>query len=184
MAKMQYYVAASLDGFIADADDKMDWLLQFGYEAYEAHYNAFLAEVGALVMGSGTYQFILDEELQAWPYGDMPIWVLTSRELPTAEGANILFSSEAVEVVAARALAAAEGKNVWIVGGGNVAAQFAANNLLDELIVSVMPIVLGSGTPLLPIGGTPLSLTHTDTTQFDSGAIGLTYRVEGARSEV
>ncbi|GGF23939.1 dihydrofolate reductase family protein [Subtercola lobariae] len=178
MAKTQYYVAASLDGFIADADDKMDWLLQFGFEAYEVHYNAFLSDVGALVMGSGTYQFILDEELQSWPYGDMPIWVLTSRELPTAEGANILFSSESVEVVAARALGAAAGKNVWIVGGGNVAAQFAERGLLDELLVSVMPIVLGSGTPLLPVGGTPLRLTHVETTQFDSGAVGLSYRVE------
>ncbi|MEF2977890.1 dihydrofolate reductase family protein [Subtercola sp. YIM 133946] len=182
MAKTQYYVASTLDGFIADSDDKIDWLLQFGFEAYEAHYNAFLTEVGALVMGSATYQFILDEELQAWPYGDMPIWVLTSRELPTAEGANILFSQESIEAVALRALAAAGGKNVWIVGGGNVAAQFAERGLLDELLVSIMPIVLGSGKPLLPITVDPLRLVHTDTTQFDSGAIGLSYRIEATRA--
>ncbi|MCU1475945.1 MAG: deaminase [Subtercola sp.] len=181
MAKTQYYVASSLDGFIADSENKMDWLEQFGFEAYEANYNAFVSEVGALVMGSATYQFILDEELQAWPYGDMPIWVLTSRELPMAAGANILFTSESVEVVGARALAAAEGKNVWIVGGGNVVAQFASNGLLDEVLVTLMPIVLGSGTPLLPIGGDPLRLTHFDTTQFDGGAVGLSYRVESAR---
>ncbi|MEA9986327.1 MULTISPECIES: dihydrofolate reductase family protein [Subtercola] len=175
MAKTQYYVASSLDGFIADADGTMDWLLQFGFDSHETHYKAFLADVGALIMGSATYQFIVDEELQAWPYGDMPIWVLTTRELPTAEGANVFFTSESPEVVATRALAAAAGANVWIVGGGNVAAQFAGRGLLDELIVSVMPIVLGSGTPLLPLTGDPRRLQLLATTPFDGGAVGLSY---------
>ena len=75
------------------------------------------------------------------------------------------------------ALAAAAGKNVWVVGGGNVAAQFADAGLLDELLLTIMPVVLGSGKPLLPIAGVTEPLTLLDSTPFPAGAIGLRYRL-------
>ncbi|PJJ55343.1 dihydrofolate reductase family protein [Compostimonas suwonensis] len=180
-AVTQYYVASSLDGFIADPHDNLDWLLQFGFDDFQEHYDRFLADVGALVMGAATYEFVLGEGPEAWTYGTMPVWVLTHRELPSVEGANIVFSAEPVETVHRDALAAAGGKNVWVMGGGDVAAQFADRGLLDEIWLSVMPIVLGAGKPLLPVASISRPLELVRTTSFDLGAIELVYRL-GQRS--
>ena len=170
----QYYVASSLDGFIADRDNSIDWLLQFGFEEFGAHYQRFLAGVGAVVMGADTYQFLLDDPSD-WAY-TMPAWVLTHRELPGVEGADIRFAQGSVAEVHAAAVAAADGKHVWVIGGGNVAAQFADAGLLDELLVTIMPVALGAGRPLLPLAHTT-ALTATGTTPFPGGAIELRYRV-------
>ena len=83
MSSTQYYVAASADGYIADRQNRLDWLLRYGFEAYQEHYDAFLAGVGALTMGAATYEFVLAEG-GGWAYGDRPAWVFTHRELPRA----------------------------------------------------------------------------------------------------
>ena len=176
MAIVQYYVASTIDGFIADSDDNIDWLLQFGFDNFQEHYDRFMADVGAIVMGSTTYDYIIGEGVESWAYGATPVWVLTSRSLPGVPGADIRFFSGDVAEVHRNALEAAQGKNVWVVGGGNVAAQFADRGLLDELLLTVMPIVLGSGKQLLPIRGVTEPLTLVDTTPFPLGAIGLRYR--------
>ena len=76
MSKIQYYVASTLDGFIADEHDDLSWLLQFGMADFSEHYERFFAEVGALVLGATTYEWVLREG-GGWPYGSMPTWVLT-----------------------------------------------------------------------------------------------------------
>jgi dihydrofolate reductase len=178
MPLTQYYVASTIDGFIADENDRLDWLLQFGFDAFRESYDNFLAEVGALVMGATTYEFILGEDPDRWDYGDRPTWVLTHRDLPRISGGNITFAAEQdVAGLHEQLLAGAAGKNVWIVGGGDVAAQFADRGLIDELVVTIMPILLGSGKPLLPISSVagPLKLLRTST--FDNGAMELAYRM-------
>jgi dihydrofolate reductase len=178
MTKTQYYVASTIDGFIADADDRIDWLLSFGWDTFDEHYKEFMAGVGALVMGSATYRYLLQEELTEWPYQGLPVWVLTSRDLPVAvPGADIRFAYDPVDVVFPQIAHAAGDKNVWVVGGGNVAAQFAEAGLLDELLVTVMPVILGRGKPLLPIAGASGQLTLLGTTAFANGAIELAYRL-------
>lgn len=170
----QYYVAASLDGFIADRDNSIDWLLEFGFEEFGTHYEQFLAGVGAVIMGADTYQFLLDDPAE-WGY-TIPAFVLTHRELPGVAGADIRFARDSIAAVHAEAETAAGGKNVWVVGGGNVAGQFADAGLLDELLVTIMPIVLGAGRPVLPLAATT-RLTATGTTPFPGGAIELRYTV-------
>lgn len=170
MTKVQYYVASTIDGFIADSHDKLDWLLQFGFEAYQEHYDAFMADVGALVMGARTYDFVLTEG-GSWSYGRLPTWVLTHRELPGIPGADIRFTAEPVPEVHAELVAAAGEKNVWVVGGGEVAAQFADLGLIDELWLTVMPVVLGSGRPVLPVSSATPPLELLRTTHFDRGAV-------------
>jgi len=180
MAKTIYYVASSLDGFIADADNGIDWLLRFGFENFQEHYDAFLARIGAIVMGSATYEFMLgDSASSPWPYAGLPTWVVSSREQPVIEGADLSFVSGPVADFDPAVRDSAGDRDVWIVGGGDLAAQYADAGLLDEMFVTVMPIVLGSGVRLLPVAAHTGVLTLESTTQFAPGAVGLAYSVTG-----
>jgi len=153
----QYYTATTLDGFIADPDDSLEWLFTRNQEkSGPLNYGAFIAEVGALAMGSTTYEWILQHEFAdkdpaewKWPY-EIPCWVFTHRQLTVVPNAAIEFTSADVATVHAAMVAAAGGRNVWIVGGGDLAGQFADRGLLDEVLVSIAPVTLGAGAPLLP----------------------------------
>ena len=153
MSLTQYYTATTLDGFISDPDNSLDWL--FTREREDdgpLNYGEFIADVGAMAMGSTTYEWILDHEDPAdwkWPY-DIPCWVFTHRQLPVVPDARIEFTSTDVATVHEELLAAAGDRNVWIVGGGDLVGQFADVGLLDEVIVSIAPVTLGAGAPLLP----------------------------------
>jgi dihydrofolate reductase len=149
----QYFVASSLDGFIADEGDDLSWLLQFDGvdEADDANpYEAFIADVGALAMGATTYEWIQRHFDGPWPYEQRPTWVFTHRDLQPMDGAVLRFASDDVAAVHAQMLAAADGKNLWVVGGGDLAGQFADVGLLDELWLTLAPVTLGGGAPLLP----------------------------------
>jgi dihydrofolate reductase len=107
-------------------------------------------------MGSTTYEWILDHEFKdkdptewKWPY-DIPCWVFTHRQLPLVPDAGIEFTSADIATVHERMVDAAAGRNVWIVGGGDLAGQFADAGLLDEVLVMIAPVTLGAGAPLLP----------------------------------
>ena len=156
MSLTQYYTATTLDGFIADPNHSLDWLFTRDQD-HEGllNYAEFIAEVGALAMGSTTYEWIIEHEFAdkdpsdwKWPY-DLPCWVFTSRRLQVVPRARIEFVQGDVAPVHAEMVAAAGGKNVWIVGGGDLVGQFADASLLDEVIVYVAPVTLGAGAPLL-----------------------------------
>jgi dihydrofolate reductase len=188
VAKTQYYCASSLDGFIAESDDTLDWLLKYegSYEGGGAEpgpmsggsYDRFYEGVGALVSGSTTYEFVLDH-LEEWPYGGKPTWVLTTRDLPVPEGddVDVRFAEAKVRDLHDEMIAAADERNLWVIGGGNVASQFADEGLLDEVLVTVVPVVLGEGKPLFDrrLPGGPLQLTGTTT--FDTGMVELRYEI-------
>jgi dihydrofolate reductase len=153
----QYYTATSLDGFIADPDNSLEWLFtRQREEDGPLNYGDFIAEVGAMAMGSTSYEWILGHELAdkdpaewRWPY-EIPCWVFTHRQLPVVPDAPIAFTSADVASVHEEMVVAAGGRNVWIVGGGDLAGQFADVGLLDEVIVQFAPVTLGAGAPLLP----------------------------------
>jgi dihydrofolate reductase len=173
-SKTQYFVAASLDGFIADEHDRIDWLLAFdGTPGLREHYEAFLADVGALAMGSRTYAFLL-EHGGAWPYAERPCYVFTRRELPAIAGANLRFVRGELAPLRAELLAAAGGKHLWLVGGGALAAQFQSEGMLDELWLSVMPLVLGGGARLFGSARVP-ALQLQGVTPFQRGIVELRY---------
>jgi dihydrofolate reductase len=166
MSKVVYYAAMSLDGYIADPDDDIDGLI--GFEAvppgpdvqvvgsgWPQDYDEFYAQVGALVSGSVTYEWLL-EHGGDWPYPGKPYWVLTSRDLAIPEGQDVRFNGSFDEMIAS-----AGDRALWVVGGGGVASQFADAGLLDEVVVTVVPVVLGAGKPLLerPLPGPPMRLT-------------------------
>jgi dihydrofolate reductase len=153
----QYYTATTLDGFIADPNDSLDWLFtRKREEGGPGDYGLFIAEVGALAMGSTTYEWILDHEFKGkdpsewrWPY-DIPCWVFTHRMLQVVPSAKIEFVNGDVAPVHQQMVEAAGERNIWVVGGGDLAGQFADAGLLDEVHVSIAPVTLGAGAPLLP----------------------------------
>ena len=153
----QYYTATTLDGFIADPDNSLDWLFTRKREEDGLlNYADFIAETGALAMGATTYEWILDHEFAdkppvewEWPY-DIPCWVFTHRQLPVVFDSEIEFISADIAAVHKEMVVVVGDRNVWIVGGGDLAGQFADVGLLDEVIVSIAPVTLGAGAPLLP----------------------------------
>ena len=192
MAKTQYYCAATLDGYIADKDDGIDWLMGYegSYEGEDAEpspmsdgggYERFYDGVGALVSGSATYEFVYDRIADGgkWPYEGKPYWVFSSREHPAPEGdgVDVRVAAAAAADLHGEMMAAAGGRNLWIVGGGNVASQFAHAGLLDEVLLTVVPVVLGEGKPLFdrPLPGGPMQLTGTRA--YQSGMVELRYEL-------
>ncbi|MFZ3454558.1 dihydrofolate reductase family protein [Arthrobacter sp. 7Tela_A1] len=175
MAKVIYYVASSLDGYIATEDNKLDWLLGFGFESFQDHYDRFMAGVGAIIMGAETYEWIRAEQPDAWDYGVLPCLVLTHRELVAPAETGVSFVQGNVEPILELAMALAGGRSVWVVGGGNVAAQFADAGLLDELWITYMPVALGRGRPLLPVAAPTGRMHLIGTTQFNGGAAELRF---------
>jgi dihydrofolate reductase len=180
--KTQYYTAASLDGFIATEDDSLDWLFPLG-DVNETGYPAFIAAVGALAMGSSTYEWMLRHAVNvaaetgaAWPY-TQPTWIFSRRELPRVEGANLHFVSGDVRPVHDAMRKAAGGRNVWIVGGGDLAGQFLDAGLLDEIIVQVGSVTLGHGKPLFPRRVTSPPLRLVSARQIGAGFAELRYEV-------
>lgn len=148
MTRTHYFTASSLDGFIATTDHSLDWLLsQENDPDGPMGYRAFEARVGAIAMGATTYQWILDHD-DGWAY-DMPAWVFTHRDFPPPPG-DVRFTSGDVAEVHAQMVAAAAGRDVWLVGGGELVGQFTDRGLVDEVWVQYAPVTLGSGAPLLP----------------------------------
>jgi dihydrofolate reductase len=181
--RTQYYTATSLDGFIATEDDALDWLFPLG-DLSASSYPAFVAEVGAVAMGSATYEWILRhaEQVEAeagsrWPYWQ-PTWVFTRRSLPPAPGADVRFVAGDVRPVHAAMRAAAGGKNAWIVGGGDLAGQFFDAGLLDDLIVQVGSVTLGRGKPLFPRRALHPVLRLVSVQPMGSGMAELRYELE------
>ncbi|MFN2467163.1 MAG: dihydrofolate reductase family protein [Gaiellaceae bacterium] len=197
MSSTQYYVAQTLDGYIADSDGGLDWLQRYDGEstidaseapgrdrdahpmATDSAYDRFFAEVGVLAMGSATYEFILAEAHERWPYEGTPSWVFSSRELPVPEGADVRFARGAVQPVHEEMSAAAGERNVWIVGGGDLAMQFADEDMLDELHLTVVPVVLGEGLPTFP-RRLRRRLRLAGTRPFRNGMVELRYEVVAA----
>ncbi|GAB3024310.1 dihydrofolate reductase family protein [Bowmanella dokdonensis] len=180
--KTQYYTASSLDGFIATEDDSLEWLFPLT-DLNESSYPEFIAQVGAIAMGSTTYQWILAhaDEMVAetgspWPY-QQPTWVFTTRSLPALKEADIRFVKGDVKIIHQAMQRAAGSKNIWVVGGGDLAGQFYDAGLLNELIVQVGSVTLGKGKPVLPreIVQPPLSLTSVR--QMGQGMVELRYDV-------
>ncbi|MBL9081644.1 MAG: dihydrofolate reductase family protein [Planctomycetales bacterium] len=183
--KTQYYTAASLDGFIATEDDSLDWLFPLG-DPEETSYPEFIRDVGALAMGSATYEWMLGHAKEvvaatgsAWPY-TQPAWVFTSRTLPEFTGADVRFVRGDVRPVHAAMRAAAGDRNIWIVGGGDLAGQFHDAGLLDEVIVQIGSVTLGQGKPLLPRRLTNPPLKLTSAKYVSSGFAELRYQVPRA----
>jgi dihydrofolate reductase len=156
--KVQYFTATTLDGFIADEHHSLDWLFVVERDEDDPSWDEFIGGVGSMAMGATTYEWVLGHEPamldgpDRWRsyYDDRPCWVFTHRELPRIPGIDLTFVQGDVRPVYDDMVAARPGKNVWIVGGGELVGQFDDAGLLDEVRLGLTPVTLGAGAPLLP----------------------------------
>lgn len=170
MPELVYYVATSLDGYIATTDGGVHWLDPCVGEDYG--YDAFYASIDAAWQGRATYEKCL--EFGEWPYPGKSSVVFTHAKLGS-ERDDVRFTAEppAVEMVRAER----EGhRRIWLVGGGGLATTCRDAGLISEYIVSVIPVLLGAGIPLLARGGTLERLALCDTRSWSNGVVQLRYR--------
>ncbi|HRY28719.1 MAG TPA: dihydrofolate reductase family protein [Elusimicrobiota bacterium] len=175
MAKIVYYVASSLDGFIARPNGDISWLRPFEGTGEDYGYREFYDSVERLVLGARTYEQI--PSLGAWPYSGKPVHVVTSRPLPRFDPRVVFQSGDFQKWVPP--LRRVSEKNIWLVGGGALAGAFLQEDFLDELIVSVVPVLLGEGIRLFGSLKTAVSLRLMRTQEFENGVMQMRYRVRG-----
>lgn len=145
-----YYTASSLDGFIATADHSLDWLLKQDIdENGPMSYGGFREKLGAMALGAHTFEWIMANDDGGWGY-TLPAWVFSHRDLDLPAGADLRLTQADVREVHAEMSAVAGGKDLWIVGGGDLVGQFADAGLVDEVWIQYAPVTLGSGAPVLP----------------------------------
>jgi dihydrofolate reductase len=157
MTRVQYFTACTLDGFIADENQSLDWLFEAPHGEDDGSWDEFIGGVGPMVMGATTYEWMLRhfdmlKQPQQWCdfYDDRPCWVFSHRDQPLIPTVDIRMVSGDVRPVYDEMVTTLPGKNVWIVGGGDLAGQFDDAGLLDEVWLGMRPVFLGAGAPLLP----------------------------------
>lgn len=144
--KTIYFAAASLDGFIADKNDSLEWLFRNGPTDI-SFIDRFLDTVGAIAMGSSTYQWLLENVKGSWPY-KVPCLVFTHRTFDVMDGADVRFVKGEVLVHHRELKKLALGKNIWLMGGGDLVGQFYDQGLLDEMHIQTVSVFLNEGKNL------------------------------------
>lgn len=169
MTSVVYFTATTLDGFIADADNSLDWLFEVARDPDDGSWDEFIGGIGAMVMGATTYEWVIAHEdvlehPERWSgyYEDRPCWVFTHRELPPVPGVDLTFVRGDVAASYDEIAAGAGARDVWVVGGGDLVGQFDDAGHLDRVRLGVCPVFLGSGAPVLPRRITSKRLTLSD----------------------
>jgi dihydrofolate reductase len=184
VTKTLYFTASTLDGYIADESNSLEWLFEVDRAEADTSFTEFFTDIGAMAMGATTYEWVLDHEQlldhpEKWHayYGETPCWVFTNRTLPPIPGADIRFAQGDVRPVHREMARAAGDRNIWLVGGGDLVGQFADHGLLDEILVGIAPVTLGGGAPLLPRRLTAVDLELVDVVR-DKQFVRLRYRLQ------
>jgi len=172
------FIASSLDGYIARSDGNIDWLDAANRSVtpgVDCGYGEFMADVDALVMGRNTFEKVLS--FQTWPYGSTRVIVLSrsALTLPQDTPAGVSLSNEGPRALVERL--SEQGVRKLYIDGGLTIQSFLAEGLLDEITVTVVPILLGSGRPLFGPLPADVHLAHDGTTAFDFGFVQSRYRV-------
>lgn len=183
-SRVTIHMAASLDGFIARKDGRVDWLetadeFVGGETMTPESVGAFLKTIDCYVMGSRTYETALGFEAKGlgWSYGDTPTFVLTSRDLPRTRAAVEFHSGDLARFVNERLRPAF--RSVWFVGGGAVSGECLRRGLADEIRYSILPILLGDGIPFFERLDRDFALHLAEVTAYKSGIVALRYEVRG-----
>ncbi len=187
-SKVTIHMAASLDGFIARKDGRVDWLETsdefVGGDAMDPGFvEAFLKTIDCYVMGSRTYETALRFEARGlgWSYGDKPIFVLTSRDLPRIRDTVTFHSGDLAQFVNGRLRPAF--RTIWFVGGSAVSGECLRLGLADEVRYSILPILIGDGVPFFEKLDKDVALHLAEVKAYKSGMVELRYEVRGRRDE-
>jgi dihydrofolate reductase len=186
-SRVTIHMAASLDGFIARKDGRVDWLetsdeFADGATMEPAFVEAFLKTIDCYVMGSRTYETALHFESQGfgWAYGDKPTFVLTSRDLPRTRSNVEFHSGDLARFVNGRLRPAF--RSIWFAGGGMLSAECLRLGLADELRYSILPIVIGDGIRFFETLDRDVALHLAEVKPYKSGMVELRYEVRGSRT--
>ena len=181
-SRVTIHMAASLDGFIARKDGRVDWLetadvFEAGEGMDPAFVVAFLKTIDCYVMGAGTYETALRFEAQGagWAYGDTPVFVLTHRTLPRSRESVEFHAGDLTALVTERLRP--RFRNIWIVGGSKVAAECLCLGLADELRYSILPVLIGDGIPFFDSLGRDVALHLAEVHAYKNGMVDLRYEV-------
>ncbi len=177
-SKVTIHMVASLDGFIAKKDGTVSWLqstdhYEDGVTLSDEYIEDFLKSIDCYVMGSHTYEQAL---VLGWPYGEVPVVVLTKRALKS-ERENVQFYSGDLNVLLSEKLKP-QYNNIWMVGGAEVTKAFIQQGLVDDLIVSMVPVLLGDGTLFFDFVGREQALHLKDVKAFKDGMVELWYEIK------
>jgi dihydrofolate reductase len=181
-------MAASLDGFIARKDGRVEWLetsdeFAGGDTLDPGFVEAFLKTIDCYVMGSRTYETALRFEAKGfgWAYGDKPTFVLTSRDLPRTRDTVKFYSGDLVQFVKGQLRPTFH--SIWFVGGGVVCGECLRLGLADEVRYSILPILIGDGIQFFEKLDRDIPLHLAEVKAYKSGMVGLRYEVRGDRGD-
>lgn len=179
MTQLIYYVAVSLDGFIAPLDGSLDWLAPYNAGGEDYGYGEFYKTVDALIEGSKTYEQALT--FGEWPHPGKPCWVVTNRKFESRQPEVHFTSVTPADLI--RYLSTLGHKRVWLVGGSQLAASFRAAGLITEYVLSIVPVFLGAGRPLFAGSGPVENLRLVETKPYPSGLVQVQYVQAGSAQQ-
>jgi len=171
MKKIKLYITASLDGYIARLDGDLDWLLEFPKADYG--YKDFFESVDTVIIGGRAYREITCMDI-LWPYKDKATYVVTHNPIMEKENINYI-TENVVETISQ--LRNEEGKDILLAGGGELTSMLLSQDLIDEMSITYLPVILGSGIPLFPKSEKESNWELLESKSFENGAIQVTYKV-------
>jgi len=179
MSKIKLYIATTIDGFIAREDGSLDWLFEIpNPDKTDYGYNKFYSGIDVVVMGRTTYEDVLGFDVE-WPYNESKTFVATSDKNYRVKTKNTEVINRIDNETISR-IKAASHKNVWLVGGGKVITAFLNNETIDEMILSVIPVVLGKGIRLFPGETKETRFQLTGTKAFETGVVNLEFQKQAS----
>ena len=174
MSKTTLYIATTLDGKIARKDGSLDWLFALANPNQIDHgYAGFLKTIGTTIMGKNTYNEILGFGVE-WPYKGMDSYIATTnKEFQATTPETYIISSSIADHI--NILKGQSQKDIWLIGGGQLITYFLNNDLLDRMILTLIPTIIGEGIPLFPDIAKETTWTLTNVERFETGVVNLTY---------
>jgi len=172
--KIKLYIAVSLDGYIARPDGNLDWLTKYPMPTgTEYGYKDLMDSIDTIIMGGKTYRAVLDMDFE-WPYSDKACYIVSHRNTNLTPTKNVKFITENV-VETVKALKQQDGKDIWLVGGGQVITLLLNHDLVDEMQICYIPVILGNGIPLFPNQPKESTWKFAGSEAYDSGIVKITY---------
>lgn len=173
MKTIKLYIAVSIDGYIARNDGDLDWLMKYPINPETNYgYDDFYKSIDTVVMGGQTYRDILNMDF-VWPYKDKTTYVVSHTPMDTKENVRFITGNVIDEISKLRD---EKGKDIWLVGGGQLITMLLNQNMVDEMTITTIPVILGNGIPLFPNSPIESQWELQDCTSYKNGVVQVTYK--------